>query len=118
VTRKKNKRARAAVATSIVAAASLAGVGTAAASDPVAVGGPVVCVKCDPGAPTVVLSDNVYQKWRSLTSDGVFLKLGEVFLKMDEVFIKVVFNAPVQDLFAKVPFPPAPKGHEFVRIDG
>jgi hypothetical protein len=115
---KKTKRAKAAVATSIVAAASLAGIGTAVASAPVAAGGPVVCVKCDPGAPTVVLSEDVYDKWLSLADDGVFVSLGEVFLKLDVVFIKVVANAPVQDLFVKVEFPRSPGGHEFVRIDG
>lgn len=94
--RKKNKRARAAVASSIVAAASLAGIGTAAAE------GPIVCEKCDPGTPTVVLSDHVYQKWDSLANDGVFMKLSDVFHKLDDVFIKVVDAAPVVDLFHKV----------------
>jgi hypothetical protein len=116
--RNKTKRAKAAVATSIVAAASLAGIGTAAADAPVAAGGPVVCVKCDPGAPTVVLSEDVYQKWLSLADDGVYVNMGEVFFKLDVVFIKVVANVPVRDMFVKVEIPPLPGGSEFVRIDG
>ena len=116
--RKRTKRAKAAVATSIVAAASLAGIGTAAADVPVATGGPVVCVKCDPGAPTVVLSEDVYQKWLSLADDGVFVNLGEVFVKLDVVFIKVVENARVKNLFFKVEVAGSADGHEFVRIDG
>ena len=95
--RKRNRRARAAVATSIVAAASLAGIGTAAAAVP-----PEVCEKCDPGGVTVVLSPDVYQKWRSLAGDGVFVKLGEVFHELDLVFVKVEASAPVVDLFVKV----------------
>jgi hypothetical protein len=107
---KKNKRARAAVATSIVAAASLAGVGTAVAAEPI--GGPEVCERCDPNDITVVLSDHVYDTWLSLADDGVFGPLHDVFWKVEDVFIKVEAATPVVDLFFKLEVPVEESGTE------
>ena len=96
----RNKRARAAVATSIVAAASLAGVGTAVAAEPI--GGPEVCEKCGPNEVEVLLPDHVYQKWDSLAEQGVFIKVEDAFIKIDDVFFKLEKAVPVNRLFIKI----------------
>jgi hypothetical protein len=97
---KRTKRARAAVATSIVAAASLAGVGTAVAAEPIS--GPEVCKEYGPTEVSVVLADHVYQKWDSLAEQGVFIKMEDAFIKMDDVFFKIEAAVPVEGLFIKI----------------
>lgn len=78
-----NKRARAAIATSIVAAASLTGTGTALALDEIP-DGPEVCdSRCTPVEVVVFLPENA-------------------FIKIDEAFIKLGSTVPLPNFFLKI----------------
>ncbi len=101
-------RAKAAVASSIVVAASLAGMGGAVAADHVVIlDGPEVCDgQCGQDRPEVLLPEHAFLK-----INEAFVKVeiavtnpDHAFLKLESAFIKIETASPIDEMFHKINF--------------